>query len=435
VTETAPDEPVFVIDDDPTGAQAQENVPLLLSWAPELVEAALGDRPRALHLLTNSRALGADAAYAVVREAAEAAIAARPGSQLVLRGDSTLRGHLLPEYLGVRDALELGADPPLLLVPALPAAGRVTRAGRHWLLRDGMRIPVDETEFAADASFSYESSRLLDWAQERSGGFFSAADGFEVDAEAIRSEDGTERVALALLAAAKGSGPAVVVPDAENESDLGTIADGLRRAWVDRPEIIVRCAPAFASVLSRAGATKPVTVPRVARGLLVVVGSHLPLSTAQLAVLDAEHPDAMVELDASILARGGPAIGLGEAIERARELLERTRLAIVATTRAVVPEALDFEAGMRVARALADVVAALRGANDVLLSKGGITSAVNVGEGLHADRVLVVGPVASGISLWHAFEPDGGRRAVIVFPGNVGDEAALARLVDRLLER
>jgi uncharacterized protein YgbK (DUF1537 family) len=435
VTAAAAGGPVFVTDDDPTGAQGQENVPLLLSWAPELVDAVLRDRPRALHLLTNSRALGPDAAYAAVNCAAQAAIAACPEPRLLLRGDSTLRAHLLPEYLGIRDALEPGAKPPLLLVPALPAAGRVTRDGRHWLVRDGARVPINETEFAADPRFSYRSSRLVDWANERSQGFFPAAAGIEVNAEAIRSEAGAELLAEGLLAAGGGAGSAVVVPDAETESDLETIADGLRRAWAERPGIIVRCAPAFASVLSRAGAAGPVAVPGVARGLLVVVGSHVPLSTAQLGALVAQRPDALVQVDASTLARGGPAVGLAEAIERARELLERERLAIIATSRAVAPEALDPEAGMRVARALAGLVEALRGASDVLLSKGGITSAVNIAEGLHVDRVLVVGPVAPGISLWRAFEPDGQRRPVIVFPGNVGDEAALVRLVDRLLER
>jgi len=89
---------------------------------------------------------------------------------------------------------------------------------------------------------------------------------------------------------------------------------------------------------------------------------------------------------------------------------------------------------MRIARRLAFTVDRLRDASDVLLSKGGITSAVNVRCGLHADQAQVVGPVAAGVSLWRALEANGHRRPVIVFPGNVGDPDTLAELVDRLLE-
>jgi uncharacterized protein YgbK (DUF1537 family) len=88
---------------------------------------------------------------------------------------------------------------------------------------------------------------------------------------------------------------------------------------------------------------------------------------------------------------------------------------------------------MRVARGLAAVVDELRDASDVLLSKGGITSAVNVRDGLHAERAQIVGPVAPGVSLWSAFEAGGQMRPVIVFPGNVGEPETLAELVDRML--
>jgi uncharacterized protein YgbK (DUF1537 family) len=114
-------------------------------------------------------------------------------------------------------------------------------------------------------------------------------------------------------------------------------------------------------------------------------------------------------------------------------LLERDRLAIVATTRAVAAEALGPDTGMWVARGLAAIVNRLRDAYDVLLSKGGVTSAVNVRDGLRAERAQIVGPVAPGVSLWLADESGGGSRPVIVFPGNVGDDRTLAELVDRLL--
>jgi uncharacterized protein YgbK (DUF1537 family) len=433
---SAATEPLFVVDDDPTGAQSQARVPLLLSWPSELVEAALSERPAALHMLTNSRALGEDAAYAIVRDAAEAAGAASSEPRLVLRGDSTLRAHLLPEYAGVRDALTPGEMPPLLLVPALPAAGRVTIDGHHLLERDGRRTPLEQTEFATDDSFAYDSARLLEWAEERSKGYFEAIDGTEIGLAAIRSEIGAELVRDALLQAAAAPRPAVVVPDAETEADLAVIADGLRQAWKKEAAIVVRCGPAFASALSGAGATELEPLPSVGRGLLVIVGSHVPVSSAQLSKLTERHPGSLVEIDAAALA--GPeeaaAAAVASAVERSRALLDEERLAIVATSRAVVPEAANLEAGMRIARGLAGVVERLRDHVGVLLSKGGSTSAINVRDGLHAECVEIVGPVSPGISLWSVPREEGGACSVIVFPGNVGDVDTLAELVDRMME-
>jgi uncharacterized protein YgbK (DUF1537 family) len=423
--------PLYVIDDDPTGAQGQADVPLLLAWDGEQIEDAVRERPRALHLLTNSRALDPEGAYAIVRDAVEAVRSAVGDPRFVLRGDSTLRAHLLPEYGAVRDALWPDRSPPLLLVPALPVAGRVTRDGTHWLVRDGKRLPLERTEFATDGDFSYSTSHLTAWAEERSGGYFPAADGIEIGLEAIRSDGGEAAVAAALLEA--GPGPAVVVPDAESVADLQTIAAGLARATAGGTPAIVRCAPTFASVLSGAGATDVAPLPAVERGLLVVVGSHVPMSTAQLEALNAARPGALVELDAAVLAGAGAATAIAAASDQARALLRCERLAIVATSRAVATDALGAESGIRVAGGLAAVVGRLTDAFDVLLSKGGITSAANVREGLGASRAQVVGPVTAGISLWRV-RPDGGDpRPVIVFPGNVGGAHELADLVQRLI--
>lgn len=431
-------DPLFVIDDDPTGAQAQAGVPLLMSWDDDLLAEALREEPAALHLLTNSRALDEDAAYEIVRAAATAACSASPTPRVVLRGDSTLRAHLLPEYAAVRDALAPGGTPPLLLVPALPAAGRITLGGRHLLKRGGVRTPLDQTEFAADADFAYRTSRLLDWAEERSDGYFPAADGREIGLAAIRSHEGDELVCQALLDAAADSRPAVVVPDAETEADLATIAAGLRRAWEQAPTIIVRCAPTFAGVLAGAGAEGLTPLPAVGAGLLVVVGSHVPVSTAQLETLVARHPGALVEVDAATLARGEAdeevAALSATAVESARALLRSDGFAILATSREIATAGLGPVGGTNVARALARIAGRLRGDTGVLLSKGGSTSAINVRDGLGAESVEVVGPVAPGISLWLVPTPTDQPYPVIVFPGNVGDADTLADLVDRILE-
>src|SRR3990172_7606045 len=128
-----------------------------------------------------------------------AAREAAPRARIVLRGDSTLRGHLLEEYLGVRGVVAPSAWPVLLLVPALPSAGRVTVGGVHLFERGGVRTPLHETEYARDGVFAYRSARLLDWAEERTGGLLRAGAGAELPLEALRS-GGPESVASALAA-------------------------------------------------------------------------------------------------------------------------------------------------------------------------------------------------------------------------------------------
>ena len=105
------DPPLIVLDDDPTGTQAVEKVPVLLEWDAELVREAAASGSPSVHVLTNSRAFPPARAAEIVRSAADAAVAALGRPRLALRGDSTLRAHLLEEYLAVRDAAFPGHGP------------------------------------------------------------------------------------------------------------------------------------------------------------------------------------------------------------------------------------------------------------------------------------------------------------------------------------
>ena len=226
------------------------------------------------------------------------------------------------------------------------------------------------------------------------------------------------------------------MPDAETVADLETIAAGLRVAWLEAPQIVVRCAPTFASVLSGAGATHDVDLPPIGRGLLVVVGSHVPMTHRSARRAERRAP--------RLARRARRRDPRGRRRRRGRSttpsprrgsLLSRDRLAVVATSRAIAAEALGPTAGMRVAQGLAAIVDRLRGASDVLLSKGGITSAVNVRDGLGAERAQIVGPgYRRRLALARSRRATAHDRPVIVFPGNVGETDTLAALVDRLLE-
>jgi uncharacterized protein YgbK (DUF1537 family) len=421
---------LVVIDDDPTGAQAEAGVPMLLAWTEPLLNDAARARPRALHLLTNSRALERADAYRVVREAAEAAVATLPDAELVLRGDSTLRGHVDEEYRALRDGAFDGADAALMLVPALPAAGRMTLHGVHRIARNGESQPLHETEYARDGGFSYRSSRLLEWAEERSAGYFRAAHGQELHLAELRA-GGPGAVAQALSDTAARA-PAVFAPDACSDDDLDVIAAGLRCTRANGTRVIVRCAPAFVARLAGSAAAGFTPAPRAERGLLVACGSYVPTSTEQLRRLDERRPGRLVEVRTEALAAvdGHRDDAIEEAVSTATRLIDEGGLAVVATSRA--PDTRGLAYSERIAEGLARVVARLRSRVDIVLSKGGITSAINLRRGLGAESAQVIGPVAPGISLWHVTTPEGAAMSYVVFPGNVGDDDALVDVVDLL---
>jgi uncharacterized protein YgbK (DUF1537 family) len=415
-----------VLDDDPTGVQTLAGIHVLLAWDEGEVRAALDGRP-SVHLVTNVRALAPERARSVTASAARTALAGAPGAQFVLRGDSTLRGHLLEEVEAVASVVTAGRVPPLLLVPALPAAGRVTLAGVHLLERDGRFVPLHETEYATDGVFSYRSARLLEWAEERSAGLFRAADGRELHLDDLRA-GGPAAVVDALVELGAAGRPAVLAPDAVTEGDLELVAEGYRRAVAAGSEALVRCAPAFVGVLAGTTARDLVPAPRAHDGMLVVCGSYLPATTAQLRVLADERPGSLVEVDAPALASDDAESEVTRAASAASKRVRDGPLAVVSTSRQRLPGTETLDAGARIAAGIAAVAGAVEPRPSVVVAKGGITSCVTIRDGFGVGVAEVVGPVLPGVSHWRAGGID-----YLVVPGNVGDDRLLADIVALVL--
>ena len=402
-------------------------VSVILDWRnPEAWEAVqAGDV--ATHLLTNSRAYDGSEAGRLVESAATSARRRLPAARIILRGDSTLRAHLWEEYDALRAAIApTQGDVPLLLVPAFPAAGRVTIGGIHLLERHGNRTPLDRTEYSKDGALAYSSADLSRWAEERSGGRLSASDAIAIPLERLRGDGGANAVATAIAESAKLGRPAVVVPDAETDSDLQTIAKGLRLAEEQRLRVIVRCAPAFLVALTEAPAADPVKAPSGSRGVLIICGSFVSTSTAQIDCLSRAYPDVTVYASVTALAETQSDSEVEQLSKLARNRIERTGLAVVATERARNPGLVDAASQRRIASALAQV--ASRVDVGVVIAKGGITAAITALEGMHARTARVLGPIRPGVAHWQL--PDG--RDYVVVPGNVGGPALLAEVVDAI---
>jgi uncharacterized protein YgbK (DUF1537 family) len=414
-----------VLDDDPTGAQALAGLQVLLEWSAAAIADALRAAP-AVHLLTNTRALEPDAAREAVHDAAAVAVEGAPDARIVLRGDSTLRAHLREEYEGLRDAVWPGRTPPLLLVPALPAAGRVTRDGVHLVVRDGAAMPVGDTEYARDGVFAFRSSDVLTWADERSAGLFPAADGLPFPLAALRAPDGPQTLARRLAELVDRGRPCACVPDVESDADVELVADAVRTAPAD---VVVRCAPPLAGALAGSTARALAPMPHVGR-VLLVCGSYVPGTTRQLAALrEVVVEDAFVEVDVLALAGAEPALEVDRAAALAGALLDDVGVAILTTPRERPDGTRTIEAGARIADGLAAAAAAVEPRPDVVVAKGGITSAVTA-RAFGADSAFVVGPLLPGVSLWRLSSDID----YVVVPGNVGDDDLLACLIGSLRE-
>ncbi len=100
---------------------------------------------------TETRNLDAHSAYERVKQAARTLADTYNVEYFYKKMDSTLRGHIAVEALGVLEALEWDAA---VIIPAFPQEGRTTIGGYHLL----KGIPIERTEFARDPRFPiYES--------------------------------------------------------------------------------------------------------------------------------------------------------------------------------------------------------------------------------------------------------------------------------------
>jgi uncharacterized protein YgbK (DUF1537 family) len=389
-------------------------------------------------VLTNTRSLSPGVAASRVREVAEAALAAAGSSELafVSRSDSTLRGHFPLETDVLAGVLRTHGRPAgaLLLVPGYIDAGRVTLHGVHWLTDADGLTPVGESEFAADATFGYRSSRLADWVAEKRGAPVPVA---PIPLATVRS--GTE----ALHRAMADAGDAVLVPDAVTDDDLRAVVLAQLDLEAAGHPLLVRSGPSYVRARLGQAAQRPIADEHLARLVghgvagLVVVGSHVGRTTRQLERLRARVPATEVVLDVAGVVEDPRA---AVAAARERVLAAEDGVLVVLSTSRERVTGRDGAESLAIARAVsaalsevvAEVVRIRRPA--FVLAKGGITSSDIATEALGIRRAWARGTLLPGIvSLWEPVEGPAAGLPYVVFAGNVGDDDALAAVVERLV--
>ncbi len=431
---------IIVLDDDPTGSQTVHSCLLLTRWDVDTLVEALEDASPLFFVLTNTRGMDAGQAARTTRtvchhlKAALSRVAERGRTinpLLVSRSDSTLRGHYPVETDIIAE--ELGPFDAHFLIPAFFEGGRITRDSVHYLMVDGRPVPVHETEFARDSVFGYRHSYLPAYVEEKTRGRVTA-----------------DRVERFLLADVRGDAlprllalrdNACCVVDAETQADLNHFAGQLRRAAAEGKRFLFRSA---ASLLTALADLPPQPVPpeemaRYVRGHragAVIVGSHVRKTTQQLEVL-LESPGVVpVEIDVEHVEGEREAL-LAAVLAQTRQAHEQGITPVIFTSRVektFTDQLARLAFGQRVSALLMDVVRGLPQTLGYLISKGGITSNDVLSDGLALRTARVLGQVIPGCSVVRcpADHPRFPELPVVIFPGNVGDDHALATVYERL---
>lgn len=441
----------IVLDDDPTGTQSVADLPVLTSWTVEDLAWALGTGAPAVYVMTNSRSLAPASAeqrnIEVVTHALAAARRAGLAIEFVSRSDSTLRGHFPLEPDTIRSTLDQQGEPvpdAVVVVPAFAEAGRVTVDGVHYAVSgEGDYVPVGRTEFARDATFGYRASDMRAWIAEKTGGTVTAEDVIHLGLATLRA--GVEPTVRALDAALGGR---YVTADIVVEEDLRVLALALHERRRSGANYLYRVGPPFARALIGQNVSAPLEGPELERilaagpaestpGGLVVIGSHVDLTTRQLEHLRESSDPAELELDVPALLDDRREQHLADVASAAIEQLSGGNV-VVRTSRTLVSGS-DGGDSLHIARSVSDaVVEVVRRILDsatprFVIAKGGITSSDVASRGLGIRRAVVRGPMLPGIvSLWDPIDGPAAHVPYIVFAGNVGDETSLSAVVAKL---
>lgn len=432
--------PLVVLDDDPTGTQTVHNVPVYLSWDKELLIDAFATGQHVFYVSTNSRALNSEAAarlgYQLGKNLQLAAQATNSSLAVCSRSDSTLRGHYQEEIEALNAGLGTAPD-GIVLVPAFFEGGRYTIEDIHWVDQEGSLVPAHETEFAQDPSLGYSHSDLKQWVEEKTNRRTRANQVLSISLSLIR-EGGPEAV-TALLRTARNAQPIVV--NAACYEDLEIFVLALLDAEAFGHSFIYRTAASFVKVrggISDRPLLSPEELGRSEGPGLVVVGSYVQRTTRQLEMLLASTLVAGIKVEVPLLL---DEIRKDQEIDRVKREVEHNmsegRSVVVYTSRKIVRQQ-DPESFLTTGRIIMNCLCRLIGGLDVeasfLVAKGGVTSVEIARSALGVRRAMVLGQIIDGVPVWK-LGPQARRHRIpyVVYPGNVGDNEALLRVVEKCL--
>lgn len=430
---------IIVIDDDPTGSQTVHSCLLLLKWDVATLKQGLLDDSPIFFILANTRSLTPTEAERttldVCNNLKQALAATNTQDYLVVsRSDSTLRGHY-PLETDVL-AAELGPFDAHFMVPAFFGAGRVTIDSTHYIESDGVRTPVHKTEFASDSVFGYTHSYLPDYVAEKTSQKITPNQVKRFTLDVIRQDTTDQLMAL--------DNNVCVAVDAQEQDDLDRFSQDLLAVASQGKKFLFRSA---ASLLTSLAALPPQSIAaammsRYTRNNqpgVVLVGSHVQKTTRQLNHLLQQPGVVGLEVDVVRLKEDASQSGdmVAEILTQVQTVYEQGKTAVVYTSRQELTfgdVATRLAFGEAVSNLLMDIVRGLPSDVGFLISKGGITSNDTLSKGLALTSARLLGQVIPGVSVvtTGGDHPQFPNLPVVLFPGNVGGDDAVAAAYQRM---
>jgi uncharacterized protein YgbK (DUF1537 family) len=455
--EAAPGVPlrkIVVLDDDPTGVQTVHGVSVYTGWDAQSIEAGFDEEAPLFFILTNSRGMTAQETGALHAEIGKtiSRAALQKGQDFVLisRSDSTLRGHYPLETKTLKEAVEAeyrASNPGFsfdgeIICPFFIEGGRYTAGNVHYVKTGNVLVPAAQTEFAGDKTFGYHHSDLTEWVEEKTGGAFPAGKVTAISIEDLRL-GGVEKTASRLMGV-KNFGKVIV--NALDYGDIKIFCAALYQALNKGKHFIIRSAAAIPKVLGGVSDQPLLSGEELLgggkenpRGGLVVVGSHVRKTTRQLEILLEKKDIVPIEFNTHLVLDEAK---FSEEISRVQKLcneaIEAGKTTVIFTCR----QRFDLNTGnkedelrvaVKIAGAVTSFVSKLPGRPRFIIAKGGITSSEIGVTALKVKKALVLGQVLPGIPVWlTGQESRFPNTPYIIFPGNVGEEGDLRKIVDIL---
>ncbi|XP_027169036.1 uncharacterized protein LOC113768766 [Coffea eugenioides] len=433
---------LVVLDDDPTGTQTVHDIEVLTEWNVEALIQQFKNRPKCFFILTNSRSLSSEKASKLVADICTNLYTASQSVNstdytIVLRGDSTLRGHF-PEEVDAAVSI-LGEMDAWIICPFFLEGGRYTINDIHYVADSDRLIPAGETEFARDAAFGYKSSNLCEWVEEKTGGRIPARSVASISIQLLR-KGGPDAVCEHLCNLEKGS---TCIVNAASDRDMAVFAAGMIQAELKGKRFLCRTAASFVS--ARLGIIRKAPILPNDLGIngersggLIVVGSYVPKTTKQVEELKSQcgHFLKSIEISVEKVAMRSTEERQDEitrTVETADIYLRSCKDTLILTSRKLITgktPSESLEINSKVSSALVEIVQRITTRPRYVLAKGGITSSDLATKALGARSAKIAGQALPGVPLWQ-LGPESKHPEVpyIVFPGNVGDSNALAEVV------
>ncbi|MBS4178684.1 four-carbon acid sugar kinase family protein [Lederbergia citrea] len=441
---------IIVLDDDPTGVQTVHGIPVFTDWSEETIMDMFEEERQMAFLLTNSRAFSTEKTRQVHTDIAEriARVSQKLNQPFLLisRGDSTLRGHYPLETVVLKETLEkessLHYDGEIIL-PFFKEGGRETIDDVHYVKQGDHYTPAGETEFAKDRMFGFKSSNMKEWVEEKTAGEYKKDSVVSISLDELRALNFTAMTDK--LMRLKDFQKLIV--NAVTEEDVKAFSIALLRAIKAGKNYLYRTAASFTKVIGDISSNPYLTKNDLLteanpNGGLIVVGSHVQKTTDQLNRLKELSSVHFIEFNIHLVM---DEIKFAAEITRIQQLVnnkiaEGTTVCVYTSRKR-----LDLEDGrkeeelalsVKISNAVTQFVHECNPQPRFVIAKGGITSS-DVGTiGLEVKKAEVIGQIAPGVPVWKTGEDSiFPHIPYIIFPGNVGEDDTLKKVVIELEKR